>query len=138
MHCSHIHCSHAVAAVIHCTISYKCTKKIKVKDKTKTRSVHRAAAQAAGGGGRAHGGDGLPQAELHVRALLDAAAFLYQPIGQRRLAVVDMRDDREIADMGEVCHGARNIGAQARRGKRREGLGREISVRFISSGFLVF
>ena len=32
-------------------------------------------------------------------ALLEAAGELDQPVGERRLAVVDMRDDREIADV---------------------------------------
>ena len=42
---------------------------------------------------------------LHL-ARLKAAAELNQPVGKRRLAVVDMGDDREIADMGKVGHGA--------------------------------
>ncbi len=31
-------------------------------------------------------------------------ALLNQPVGQRRFAVVDMRDNREIADQGRVGH----------------------------------
>ena len=44
---------------------------------------------------------------LHL-AVGDRAAKLDQPVGQRRLAVVDMRDDREIADvfLGGCRHGA--------------------------------
>ena len=44
----------------------------------------------------------------HLRghlARLERAAALDQPVGQRRLAVVDMRDDGEVADAGEVGHG---------------------------------
>ena len=37
-------------------------------------------------------------------ARLEPAASLDQPIGEGRLAVVDMRDDREIADMRERRH----------------------------------
>ncbi len=37
-------------------------------------------------------------------ALIHAAGQLDQPIGQRRLAMVDMGDDREVADMRKVSH----------------------------------
>ena len=37
-------------------------------------------------------------------ALGQAAGGLDQPVGERRLAVVDVRDDREIADFADVCH----------------------------------
>ena len=37
-------------------------------------------------------------------ARLQPAAALDQPIGQRRLAVIDVRHDGEVADMGEVGH----------------------------------
>ena len=37
-------------------------------------------------------------------ALVDRVALLKQPIGQRRLAVVDVRDDGEISDLGKVGH----------------------------------
>ena len=30
---------------------------------------------------------------------------LQQPVGQRGFAVVDMRDDAEVADQFEFCHG---------------------------------
>src|SRR5262249_29577918 len=45
---------------------------------------------------------------LHHLALGETAGRLDQPVGQRRLAVVDMRDDGEVADIfdGRV-HGAR-------------------------------
>ncbi len=39
-------------------------------------------------------------------AIRNGAAKLDQPVSQRRLAVVDMRDDREIADLGRFCHAA--------------------------------
>ena len=39
---------------------------------------------------------------LHL-ALRERARALDEPVGDRRLAVVDMRDDREIADI-LVCH----------------------------------
>ena len=35
----------------------------------------------------------------------DVAAQLDQPVGQRRLAVVDVGDDREVADQADVRHG---------------------------------
>src|SRR5690606_27077691 len=38
-------------------------------------------------------------------ALGKAPGELDQPVGQRRLAVVDMRDDREVADMVRFGHG---------------------------------
>ena len=42
---------------------------------------------------------------LHV-ARLQPAGGLDQPVGERRLAVVDVGDDREIADVGNgSCHG---------------------------------
>ena len=44
-------------------------------------------------------------------ARLEPAAQLDQAIGERRLAVIDMGDDGEIADVGEIGHGLRNIGA---------------------------
>ena len=37
-------------------------------------------------------------------ALVDRVALLKQPIGQRRLAVVNVRDDGEISDLGKVGH----------------------------------
>ena len=43
----------------------------------------------------------------HLRghlARIEPAALLDQPVGQRRLAVVDMRHDGEIADPGKVGH----------------------------------
>ena len=39
-------------------------------------------------------------------ALAHGAGRLDQAVGECRLAVVDMRDDREIANMREVGHGA--------------------------------
>ncbi len=44
---------------------------------------------------------------LHL-ALLERPGHLDQPVGERRLAVVDMGDDGEIADVLEWClrHGA--------------------------------
>ena len=38
---------------------------------------------------------------LHL-ALLQRARRLDQPVGQRRLAVIDVRDDAEVADMIEL------------------------------------
>ena len=38
---------------------------------------------------------------------LQGAAELDQPVGQSRFAVVDMGDDREVADMREVRHRGR-------------------------------
>jgi hypothetical protein len=43
---------------------------------------------------------------------LQPAASLDQAIGQSRLAVVDMRDDREISDMAEGSHADANIGVR--------------------------
>src|SRR5258708_34193804 len=46
----------------------------------------------------------------HLRAhlaLLEAAAALDEAVGKGRFAVVDMGDDRKIADMAEIGHGAR-------------------------------
>ncbi len=40
-------------------------------------------------------------------ARLEPAAGLDQPVGEGRLAVVDMRDDREVADMAERRHARR-------------------------------
>ena len=65
--------------------------------------------------GKAHGlrldGDAALALELHgvedlvaELALLDPAAGQDQAIGERRLAVVDMGDDGEIADMREIGH----------------------------------
>ena len=41
---------------------------------------------------------------LHL-TLRETAAGLDQPIGKGGLAVVNMRDDGEITNMGELCHG---------------------------------
>ena len=40
-------------------------------------------------------------------ARLEPAAGLDQPVGQGRFAVIDMGDDREIADLGERGHAGR-------------------------------
>ncbi len=51
----------------------------------------------------------------HLRrhlALGKAAGDLDQPVGERRFAMVDMRDDGEIADVLEVGHGARLAGVR--------------------------
>ena len=40
-------------------------------------------------------------------AVGEAAGGLDQPVGERRLAVVDMGDDAEIADLGDVGHWSR-------------------------------
>ena len=45
-------------------------------------------------------------------ALGEAAGGLDQPVGERLLAVVDVGDDREIADMGQVGHRAALSGAR--------------------------
>ena len=37
-------------------------------------------------------------------ARVEAAALLDQPVGKGRLAMVDVGDDREIADVREVSH----------------------------------
>ena len=60
----------------------------------------------------------------HV-AGVDRAGDLEDAIGQRRLAVVDMRDDREVADAADVhdrtnataasLHDSRNVAGQIRR-----------------------
>ncbi len=57
---------------------------------------------------------------LHHLALGEPAGRLDQPVGQRRLAVVDMRDDGEVADIfdGRI-HGAR---ISTRVGKRQAGM----------------
>jgi hypothetical protein len=47
---------------------------------------------------------GIEDLVLHL-AVGDVAAQLDQPVGQRRLAVVDVRDDGEIADQRRVGHG---------------------------------
>ena len=67
-------------------------------------------------------GDAALALELHVvehllahLARLEPAAGLDQPVGQGRLAVVDMRDDREIADLAERGHARPNIGVRRRR-----------------------
>jgi hypothetical protein len=39
------------------------------------------------------------------------AGRLDQAVGERRFAVIDMGDDREIADMGEIGHAGRHIAA---------------------------
>ncbi len=38
------------------------------------------------------------------RARIDRVRELEDPVGERRLAVVDVRDDREVADVGLVGH----------------------------------
>ena len=48
---------------------------------------------------------GVEQLFLHV-ALGHGAGQLDQPVGKGRFAMVDMGDDGEIADAGEVGHGA--------------------------------
>ncbi len=69
----------------------------------------------AGGVGETHGlrldGDAALALELHGvehlarhLARLEPAAALDDPVGQRRLAVIDVGNDREIADAGEVGH----------------------------------
>ena len=49
---------------------------------------------------------------------LDATTFLDQSVGKGRFAVIDMRDNREIANVGKFYHCARNIGGTGRRSKR--------------------
>ena len=56
-------------------------------------------------------GDAALALEIHrIEHLLahlahrQAAALLDQPVGECRLAVIDMGDDREIADMRQVGH----------------------------------
>jgi hypothetical protein len=46
---------------------------------------------------------------LHL-ARRQPAGRLDQPVGKSRLPVVDMGDDREVADMAEVGHGAGLMG----------------------------
>ena len=46
---------------------------------------------------------GIEHLLLHL-AEIEAAGQLDQPVGQRRLSMVDMGDDGEIADVGEVSH----------------------------------
>ena len=46
---------------------------------------------------------GIQDLVFHL-ALVDRVALLEKPIGQRRLAVVDVRDDGEISDLGKVGH----------------------------------
>ena len=48
---------------------------------------------------------GIQQLFFHVPRL-DRAGGLDQPVGKGRLAVVDMRDDGKIADLGKLGHGA--------------------------------
>ena len=56
----------------------------------------------------------------HV-AGVDGAADLEDAIGQRRLAVVDVGDDREVADAGEVGHNSPDAtDRRARRSQRHE------------------
>ena len=66
--------------------------------------------------GEAHGlrldGDAALALELHGvehlaghLALLQAAAALDQAVGERRLAVIDVGDDRDVADVCEIGHG---------------------------------
>ncbi len=69
----------------------------------------------AGRVGEAHGlrldGDAALALDLHGiehlaghLARLEPAAALDEPVGEGRLAVIDVGDDREIADAGEVGH----------------------------------
>src|SRR5215471_14692147 len=65
--------------------------------------------------------------ELHIvehllahLARVEPAASLDQPISEGRLAVVDMRDDREIADQAKRGHASTTLG-RARRRSTREG-----------------
>ena len=46
----------------------------------------------------------VEQLFLHV-AILDRSGLLNEPVSKGGFAMVDMRDDGEIADMSEVCHG---------------------------------
>ena len=39
-----------------------------------------------------------------ISPLVDRAGLLQQPVGQRALAVVDVGDDREVADVFAVGH----------------------------------
>ena len=57
---------------------------------------------------------GIEHLLFHI-PVLDATAFLNQAVGKRRFTVVDMSDNREITDVREFCHGARNIRRTARR-----------------------
>jgi hypothetical protein len=77
-----------------------------------------------GGVTEAHGlgldGDAALALQLHRiehlfahLALGQAAAGLDQPVGQGRLAVVDMGDDREVADVRQVGHGREHRGGDA-------------------------
>ena len=62
---------------------------------------------------------GIEHLLLHL-ALLQPAGELDQPVGERRLAVVDMGDDREIADVGDGGRRhARQITPASDSGKRR-------------------
>jgi len=49
---------------------------------------------------------GIEHLLLHL-AVLQAPGFLDQPVGQRRFAMVDMRNNGEVADVGnrDGCHG---------------------------------
>ena len=67
-------------------------------------------------------GDAALALQLHLveHLLAHLAGFepargLDQPVGQGRLAVVDMGDDREVADEGEGGHAGPNIGRLCRR-----------------------
>jgi hypothetical protein len=59
-------------------------------------------------------GDAALLLDLHIvedlamghLAVGQAAGALDQPVGERRLPMVDMGDDREIADAGNVFHAA--------------------------------
>ena len=53
-------------------------------------------------------------------AVRQAAATLYEAIGERRLAVIDMRDDRKVAD---VLHAERDHGLAQAKGRRDMGPG---------------
>ena len=54
---------------------------------------------------------GIEHLVLHL-AVGQPARDLDQPVGQGRFAMVDMGDDGEIADMGEVGHGGGGIAAR--------------------------
>ncbi len=73
---------------------------------------------------------GIEHLLLHL-ALGHGAGRLDQPVGQRRLAVVDVRDDREVADVREVCHGgaygAAPLGRQGDPGRDGAGFGPDAS-----------
>ena len=52
----------------------------------------------------------VEQLFLHV-AILDRSGLLDEPVSKGGFAMVDMRDDGEIADMSEVCHGVGYVGS---------------------------